>query len=99
MRNRMLALTFLKLQVADIFTTRIAFAHGAREANPMLQPFGAWFWAPKLAIALAIAAFMFFYPRHKAFATLSPLANGIMVALICFYVVVLVNNLVVIWLT
>jgi hypothetical protein len=97
--QRILALTFFKLQLVDMITTRIALAHGAHEANPILQPFGTWFWAPKLAIALAISAFMFFYPRHKAFAALSPLASGIMLTLVGVYMIVVVNNLVVIWLT
>lgn len=99
-RSRMLAMTFLKLQLADIATTRIAFAHGAHEANPLLQPFGAWFWVPKLAVAVAITAFVLFYPRSKAsvrLSPLSPLATVCMAVLVLGGVGVVINNLVVIW--
>ncbi len=59
MTKRILLLTFVLLQLADVFTTNSVLAAGGREANPLMAAAmsncGSLWWAPKLAVALACA--------------------------------------------
>ena len=56
MTKRILLLTFVLLQLTDVFTTNSVLAAGGSEANPVMAAAmatcGSFWWLPKLAIAL-----------------------------------------------
>ncbi|WP_294539678.1 DUF5658 family protein [uncultured Rhodoblastus sp.] len=62
MTKLILLLTFVVLQVADVFTTRQVLAAGGWEANPVaawaMTTFGPWWAVPKLALMLACVLVM-----------------------------------------
>ena len=57
--KRVLLLTLVLLQLADIVTTNTVLAAGGREANPVMASamagFGSLWWLPKLAVAITCA--------------------------------------------
>jgi hypothetical protein len=57
MTKRILLLTFVLLQLGDVFTTSSVLAAGGREANPVMAAamasLGSLWWLPKMAVALA----------------------------------------------
>ena len=59
MIKRILLLTFLLLQLGDVFTTSTVLAAGGHEANPVMAAAmascGSLWWLPKMAIALTCA--------------------------------------------
>ena len=92
-RYVVLALVFIGMQIADVVTTNVSLAHGNSEANPLMwfsmETFGSYYWAPKMAVALGVAALISICPPTKfgrrCVTSLMVLCGGI-----------IVNNLVVI---
>lgn len=84
--KRALLATFVALQVLDVVSTHLALAGCAtcHEGNPVVAAtmahLGAWWWAPKMALMLALVPL------------LARLCTGFVAAACTFTTVVIVSN-------
>lgn len=83
------------LNILDVITTKYVLSKGAVETNPILAPFVdgyAWIGVKALMVAWFCYACVTAIEKEN-----SPISKFALVAGVCFYTYVVVNNLIVMW--